>query len=310
MSVAERSGIEGNGRASGSSGHSTFATVVGAMETSVKAGQTFRERLPEPPAASHVACTWIQRIAAGRPPYVHRTVPNGCIELTYMLGVEHVSVIGPRRDPAVDVLEPAATVIGVRFHPGAAPDAVGVPAFELLGRTVELTSIWGKRATVLTERLADADSPAEATRLLEMEVTARLAGRRDRDPVAAATLDALLRKRTLETRRVAADLFLSDRQLRRRCRAAFGYGAKTMQRILRFQRFLALNWNAQNSEDGLGRLAWAAGYADQPHLTRECVTLTGLPPTRFLEETTRSCGPNHEHKAMFAPFLPGPTETA
>src|SRR6266568_1835782 len=238
MSFAERSGLEGNGRASGSSGHSTFATVVEAMETAVKAAQTFRERLPAPPAASHVACTWIQRIEAGVPAYLHRTVPNGCIELTYMLGAEHIFVVGPRRDPAVDVLEPAATVIGVRFHPGAAPDAVGVPAFELLGRTVELTSIWGKRARILAERLADADSPAEATRLLEMEVTARLAGRRERDPVAAATLDVLRRERSVETRRVAADLFLSDRQLRRRCQAAFGYGAKTMQRILRFQRFL------------------------------------------------------------------------
>jgi AraC-like DNA-binding protein len=276
------------------------------METTGNAGQTYRERLPAPSAASHVACTWIQHIAAEVPPYLHRTVPNGCIELTYSRGAEHVSVLGPRRDPVVELLEPAATVVGVRFHPGAASDALGVPAFELLGRTVELTSIWGKRAGILAERLADARSPAEATRLLEIEVTARLAGRREHDPVAAATLDVLRRKRTVETGRVAVGLFLSDRQLRRRCQAAFGYGAKTLQRILRFQRFLALNRNS--SQDGLGRLAWAAGYADQPHLTRECVALTGLPPARFLEETRLSCGPNHRHKATFAPFVPGPTE--
>ena len=271
-------------------------------------GQTYRERLPAPCAASHVACTWIQRVSAGAPPYLHRTVPNGCIELTHALGADHVSVLGPRRGPVVELLEPKATVIGVRFHPGAAPDALGVPASELLGRTVELASIWGKRASVLAERLADAGSPGQATRVLEVEVTARLAGRRQHDPVAAATLDVLRRERSVETRRVAAGLFVSDRQLRRRCQAAFGYGAKTMQRIQRFQRFLALNRNVQSSEDGLGRLAWAAGYADQPHLTRECVVLTGLPPARFLEETRLSCGPNHDHKATFAPFLPGPTE--
>jgi AraC-like DNA-binding protein len=83
-----------------------------------------------------------------------------------------------------------------------------------------------------------------------------------------------------------------------------------MQRVLRFQRFLALNHrHAQSSEDGLGRLAWAAGYADQSHLTRECAALTGLPPTRFLEERTRSCGTSHDHKTMFAPFVPGRIET-
>jgi AraC-like DNA-binding protein len=136
-----------------------------------------------------------------------------------------------------------------------------------------------------------------------------MAWRVERDPVAAGTLDLLRRERRIEANRVAADLYLSDRQLRRRCRAAFGYGAKTMRRIVRFQRFLALNhWHPQASEDGLGRLGWAAGYADQSHLTRECVALTGLSPTRFLAETRRNCGPNHDHKAMFAPFLPGPIE--
>jgi hypothetical protein len=67
MSFAERAGLEGNGQAGGSSRDSTFATVVESIDTSVSAGQTFRERLPAPPAAPHVACTWIQRIAAGRP---------------------------------------------------------------------------------------------------------------------------------------------------------------------------------------------------------------------------------------------------
>jgi AraC-like DNA-binding protein len=286
-------------------------TVAEAMkDVSVRAGQTFHERLPAPGAGSHVSCTWIQRIAAGVPSYLHRTVPNGCVELTYELGAEHVAVIGPRRGPVVESLVPGATVVGVRFHPGAAPDALGVPAFELSGRTVELTSIWGKRASILAERLAEADSPTQVTELIEREVTARLAGCHGRDPVAAATLDALRREPSIDMRRIAADLFVSDRQLRRRCQTAFGYSAKTMQRVLRFQRFLALNsWDPREIEDGISRLACAAGYADQPHLTRECVALTGLPPTRFLVETRRSCGPSHDHKTKFAPFLPAPTET-
>ena len=175
------------------------------------------------------------------PAYLHRTVPNGCIELTYELGAEDVAVIGPRCGPILDLLTPGETVVGLRFHPGAAPDALGVPAFELSGQTVKLTSIWGKRASTLAERLAEADSATKVTELIESEVTAQLAGCRGRDPVAAATLDALRREPRIDMRRLAADLFVSDRQLRRRCRTAFGYGAKTMQRVLRFQRFLALS---------------------------------------------------------------------
>lgn len=243
------------------------------------------------------------------PSYLHRTVPNGCVELTYELDAGEVAVIGPRRGPVLDSLVPGATVVGVRFHPGAAPAALGVPAVELSGRTVKLTSIWGKRASILAERLAEADSAAKVTELMESEITASLAECPGRDPVAVATLAALRREPSIDMRRIAADLFVSDRQLRRRCRTAFGYSAKTLQRVVRFQRFLALNsWNRRDIEGAIGRLAWAAGYADQPHLTRECVALTGLPPTRFLMETRRSCGPSHNHKTKFAPFLPAPTE--
>jgi hypothetical protein len=123
------------------------------MDASVTARQTFHERLPAPGGVSLLAYTWIQHIAAGERPYLHRTVPNGCIELTYALGTEHLSVIGPRREPCVDQLEPGVTVIGVRFLPGAAPHALGVPAFELRGRKVTLTSIWGKRASHKTARV-------------------------------------------------------------------------------------------------------------------------------------------------------------
>jgi acyl-CoA reductase-like NAD-dependent aldehyde dehydrogenase len=45
----------------------------------------------------------------------------------------------------------------------------------------------------------------------------------------------------------------------------------------------------EDASPGLAQLALVAGYADQPHLTRECVALTGLPPLRFLAETKQTC---------------------
>lgn len=44
--------------------------------------------------------------------------------------------------------------------------------------------------------------------------------------------------------------------------------------MLRLQRFLAL---ARAAGGDLARLALEAGYADQPHLTRDCAALAGLP---------------------------------
>jgi methylphosphotriester-DNA--protein-cysteine methyltransferase len=76
---------------------------------------------------------------------------------------------------------------------------------------------------------------------------------------------------------VAAEIGLSLRQLRRRCHAVVGYGPKTLQRVLRFRRFVS-QLDAGPGALGLAALAAQAGYADQAHLTRECQALAGLTP--------------------------------
>ena len=87
-------------------------------------------------------------------------------------------------------------------------------------------------------------------------------------------------------------LGIGDRQLRRRFADAVGYGPKTLERILRFQRFLTLAIH----EADLARLALDAGYADQAHLTRECTRLAGLPPAQLLAE---GAGPAGERSVSF-----------
>jgi AraC-like DNA-binding protein len=114
--------------------------------------------------------------------------------------------------------------------------------------------------------------------------------------------------RTAGVRSLSASLHISETQLRRRCHAAVGLAPKTLHRMLRFQGFLALVQRAiargrPATDDRLALLALRAGYADQPHLTRECVRLTGVPPRAFLTETRQTCACGHEHSASFAPVL-------
>jgi len=58
-----------------------------------------------------------------------------------------------------------------------------------------------------------------------------------------------------------------------------GYGPKTLHRVLRFRRFLAGLESPRPA--GLSRLASAAGYADQAHLTREARELSGMTPRQL-----------------------------
>ncbi len=70
----------------------------------------------------------------------------------------------------------------------------------------------------------------------------------------------------------------STRQLQRRSRAAFGYGTKTLNRILRMQRALDLIRRGERAVDSAVRV----GYADQSHLSREIKDLAGVPLTQLI----------------------------
>ena len=78
---------------------------------------------------------------------------------------------------------------------------------------------------------------------------------------------------------VAIAIAIVERTLRRRCHQHFGYGAKTLDRILRLQRFLSAC--RREPSVNLGILALDAGYADQAHLSRETKELASLSPAEI-----------------------------
>jgi len=71
----------------------------------------------------------------------------------------------------------------------------------------------------------------------------------------------------------AGSVGLNERGLHRRCLAAFGYGPKTLARILRMNRALDL----ARAGTPFATVAVTAGYADQAHLAREVRALAGVP---------------------------------
>jgi methylphosphotriester-DNA--protein-cysteine methyltransferase len=115
-----------------------------------------------------------------------------------------------------------------------------------------------------------------------LDVTAALVDTGAPDPMVTWAA-RLLRDPQARTEDVAAEVGLSLRQLRRRCHAAVGYGPKTLQRVLRFRRFVS-RLDAQPEVPDLAALAAETGYADQAHLTRECARLAGLTPAALARQ--------------------------
>jgi AraC-like DNA-binding protein len=274
----------------------------------VQGEQTYVERPPIAALAGVVSSVWIQQIAPDAPPYVQRNIPSGGVELVCRLGSEP-RVVGPLTGAMVEVLEPGTTVVGLRFAPGAAAGVLGLPASELVDLAVGVHDVWGPTANGFAHpELADPDAPpADLLARVQLLVAARLADAGAPDPLVAEAVRRL-RWSTDDVGSLTTSLHISERQLRRRFQAATGLAPKPLHRVLRFQRFHALAQHAIASgaspaSDGIARLAAEAGYADQPHLNRECVRLTGAAPGAFLGHAHEHCGCGHDHAASFLPVL-------
>ena len=200
-----------------------------------------------------------------------RVLPDGCMDLLWRDG--RLLVAGPDTRAYVTDGEPGLWA-GVRFFPGTAPALLGVVAHELRDRRVDLTDLWpAAEVRRLTARVNAADDPASG---LEEVALTRAA---DTDPP-----DALLRHLVAALdagRPVAAtadELGIGARQLHRRSLTAFGYGPKTLARVLRLQRALGL------ARGGVpyAETAFRTGFADQAHLARDVRELAGVPLTVLL----------------------------
>jgi AraC-like DNA-binding protein len=217
-------------------------------------------------------------------PAPSRILPDGGVDLLWRTG--RLLVAGPDRDA---FLSPVAgeTIVGLRLLPGVAGPVLGFPASELLGLRVPLGDVW--HLDGLDERLATLEPPASRRAELERALLERRAEIGSPDPLVRAATDRL----GVPAARVGPlsdELGTSERQLRRRFHDAVGYGPKTLDRILRFQRFVARARALAAGEEELARVAAELGYADQAHLSRDCSRLSGLTPRDLVAEAASAGG--------------------
>jgi AraC-like DNA-binding protein len=237
---------------------------------------TYRERPVAGSLHDHFVCAWVHRLPATETPPVV-VVPDGCIDLQWLGGAWRIA--GPDREAIVEDLAAGTTVVGFRFRPAQAAPWLGLPAIELVNRRVPLEELWGVEARRLAEKASEARDVAALAHVLETASACK------RPSASASQLHMravfeLLSAGAPPGRPVVAwlarELAMSERTLRRHCEDAFGYGPKTLDRVLRFQRFLKLVRGTRNAP--AASLALEAGYADQAHLVRESRRLAATTP--------------------------------
>jgi AraC-like DNA-binding protein len=239
----------------------------------------YRELPPSRELHSLVACRWVRRVPQDYPGDSALILPDGCVDLLWRDGNLLLAGIDRRAKP--NPVRRGETILGLRLRPGMAGPVLGMPASEVLDGRFPLEDLLGRDGRELEERIGEADGEADAFGLLESMVAQRI-------PESGADALVLAASRRLgfpgsRVDRRADALGISDRQLRRRFHAAIGYGPKTLDRVLRFRRFVAQAPAVAAGDADLARIAADLGYADQAHMTRDCLRLSGLPPIRLAQ---------------------------
>ncbi|MBG0812839.1 AraC family transcriptional regulator [Planomonospora sp. ID82291] len=240
----------------------------------------YREWAPDPALAHRLACVWTRVTTSAGTGLV---VPDGCVDLVW--GPRGPHVAGPDTGPMPVAMSPGDRYTGIRFRPGAVGEALGVPVEALRDQRVPLADLGGLpeldaeavAAAITAAGTAgggDGGSGSGGVRkvlgTVQEALAVRLRATPGPDPAVPVVAAALRTARSVGE--VARDLGMSERQLHRRCVRAFGYGPKTLQRVVRFQRAIRLAGRGT----ALAEVALASGYADQSHLSNEVRRLAGV----------------------------------
>ncbi|HMK12226.1 MAG TPA: helix-turn-helix domain-containing protein [Acidimicrobiales bacterium] len=205
---------------------------------------------------------------------LYRVLPDGCMDIIWSTEGT-LLVAGPDTTAFLTSGTSGTTLTGIRFAPGFAPILLRLPAHHLRDQRADLDAVVPTRvARQLADRLAASGDPGSVLEDIALDVDAS----EQVELIAACARDGKA------VNLIARDVGLSPRQLQRRCLDAFGYGAKTLARILRMNRALDIVRTGAAYADAAAR----AGYADQPHLARDVKALAGVPLGQLVPEAAKS----------------------
>jgi len=233
----------------------------------------YHEFPPPAPLRGLVECVWSNVFVAGGPAAAAGSVdilPDGCMDLIWT-GAE-LLVAGPDTAPHPYRPPAGAPATGLRFGPGQLPALLGTPAAAVRDQRAPLAELHPAPARAATGRLEAGAAPAAVLTELALAL-----------PGAPSQPSAWVVIRQLRSGRSAAEtadvLGWTTRSLHRHCLQWFGYGPAVLRRVLRFRGALAL----LRSGVPPAEVAARAGYADQPHLSREVRALAGQSPRQLAQ---------------------------
>lgn len=254
------------------------------MSEDAASGSPYRyaERTPSPAIAPWVLSLWSFRVGAGPAAHDSYTVfPDGCTSIG-VARQPHVPPMLVYVGPSARATQPPVTdgmrLVGFRLWPDTTETVTGIPARELRDQLGPPPRAIADRFARVVPAVSATEDDDAAFAALDRELSHTLIGLAAPDPRIRQAVRAIVAGRgEVRMEAVAREAGVGLRHLQRRFPIATGLTLREYARVRRLREALA--HRLEPTVPGWSRIAAETGFVDHAHLTREFVSLTGVPPT-------------------------------
>jgi AraC-like DNA-binding protein len=253
----------------------------------------YAEYAPPPDLAPWVACFWTslspEAPVSGA---VHRVLPDGCVDFILGFGLHgdagneltSATGVGPMTKPLFVRGRGPRLHVAVRFKPGRAFAAFGIPAAELADETVPYSTLGGDASAELGALSPHASNEERLVAVIDLVRRRLLTAPAIPTSVCAAVKRIVVAQGNLRMASLALEIGITRQQLARQFATHVGITPKMLARVMRTHAVLARMDAARAAYPRAvdwSEIANALGYYDQPHFIDDFKALTGSTPAKW-----------------------------
>lgn len=257
--------------------------------------QTFQ---PHPNLQSLVSCYWTLEIPVENNSERQRIVPDGCIEMAFILGDDikrytyqdefilqpRAMVLGQTIKPFY--IEPTGYVnsFAIRFYPYGFANFVSVDIKNLANKETSLELLFGEEnSKQLEQKIIKAANTQKRIEIIEHFLLDKLSNKKTIDNIVKTTIDTLIvTSGNAPIKTILKDDLSKRRQLERKFQKQIGISPKQLGKVIRLQTALKKLLNRQS--ENFTEIAYESEYYDQAHFIKDFKEFTGTTPKEFIKD--------------------------
>lgn len=251
---------------------------------------------PHKDLKSLVNCYWTLEVPTQAEPQKQRIVPDGCIEMAFILGEnikrytsENEFILQPRAMVLGQTIEPFfieptgfVKTFAVRFYPYGFANFVSEPISNLANKETPINQLFGvENAEEFEQKIIKAKNTGQRISITERLLLEKLNDEKTINRIVKNTVDSLLSTNgSASINSILKDDLSKRRQLERNFKKQIGISPKQLGKVIRLQ--TALKMLLDTKSENLTNIAYKSQYFDQAHFIKDFREFTGINPKEFL----------------------------